>query len=48
MINFTQRFVAITDTFNSLGGKILVKMGVEKSRLGTGGAGGWTGGSDIC
>ena len=34
MINFTQRFVAITDTFNSLGGKILVKMGVEKAGWG--------------
>lgn len=30
MINFTQRFVAITDTFNGLGGNILIKMGADK------------------
>lgn len=30
MINFTQKFVAITDTFNGLGGKILVKLGADK------------------
>ncbi|PIU73017.1 hypothetical protein COS78_04135 [Candidatus Shapirobacteria bacterium CG06_land_8_20_14_3_00_40_12] len=30
MINLGQRFVAITDTFNGLGGKFLIKIGADK------------------
>ena len=34
VLNLTQRFVSLTDSFNGIGGKILVKMGVEKAGWG--------------